>query len=143
MLESQLSDSKRTSFEEFAAVPESFELVASASAIHWRSRGTGGANCAQLRAPGGWIGIPYNRETYDDPVASRLLHAWIARSENGGRGTGGRRDQSQWSVRTGARKDSRRAPGIHTRVACACARATRGNFLDYGDQCTFALNALP
>jgi 2-polyprenyl-3-methyl-5-hydroxy-6-metoxy-1,4-benzoquinol methylase len=124
------------SFEDFAALDASFELVASASAFHWLDPAVRWSKSAQLLAPGGWIALLYNSERYDDPVGSGLLQAWIARSKDGGAWARGTR----YTVAEIIEASGLFEPAlekIHTnRVSTPAERVvaleqTRGTFLDY------------
>jgi 2-polyprenyl-3-methyl-5-hydroxy-6-metoxy-1,4-benzoquinol methylase len=125
-----------TSFEDFAAPAGSFELVASASAIHWVDPGVRWSKSAQLLAPGGWIAVLYNGEKYDDPVGSGLLQAWIARSKDGGAWTRAPRYTVADAIEASGLFEPALEKTHQCRISIPAERVlaleqTRGNFLDY------------
>lgn len=73
-----------SSFEEFTADPNSFDLIISATAFHWVDPEIKYRKSARLLRPGGWLALLSTREAYDDPFGATLLDMWIARSHDGG-----------------------------------------------------------
>lgn len=70
-----------TSFEEFAAADNSFDLVASGAAYHWIDPEIRYSKPARLLRPGGWLALLGYDERYDDPFGAALLRMWTARSD--------------------------------------------------------------
>jgi len=72
------------SFEDLEAANASFDLVVSATAVHWVDPEVKYVKAARLLRPGGWLALLATGEKYDDPFGTALRDMWIAGSDEGG-----------------------------------------------------------
>jgi ubiquinone/menaquinone biosynthesis C-methylase UbiE len=79
-----------TSFEDFSAAGESFDLVVSAAAFHWIDPAVRYEKSARLLRPGGWLAVLDNQDVYHDPFGTALRDMWAARGDWVSRRTDGR-----------------------------------------------------
>jgi ubiquinone/menaquinone biosynthesis C-methylase UbiE len=66
-----------TTFEDYRAGDDRFQLIASATAFHWVDPTIGWAKCAELLRPGGWLALLSTGEEYNDPVRSELRDLYV------------------------------------------------------------------
>jgi SAM-dependent methyltransferase len=71
------------SFEDFAGSGP-FDLIVSATALHWVDPSVGLAKAARLLRPGGWLALLTTGERYPEPLGSRLRDLWVRCSRQGG-----------------------------------------------------------
>ena len=75
------------SFEDFTDGGP-FDLIVSATAFHWVDPSVGLAKAADLLRPGGWLALVTTRESYPEPLRSRLRDLWIRYSRPSGEWAG-------------------------------------------------------
>jgi ubiquinone/menaquinone biosynthesis C-methylase UbiE len=71
------------SFEDFAAVEASLDLIVSGTAFHWIDPEVKFRKPARLLRPGGWLALLATGERYDDPLGAALEGMWAAGSKDG------------------------------------------------------------
>lgn len=73
-----------STLEDFAAPPGSFDLVVSASALHWVDPEVRWSKPAELLRPHGWLAVVDTINRYDDELQNAIMKLWIDHSEDGG-----------------------------------------------------------
>jgi ubiquinone/menaquinone biosynthesis C-methylase UbiE len=70
-----------TTFEDYEAGDDRFQLIVSATAFHWVDPAVGWVKCAGLLQPGGWLALLSTGERYDEPVRSQLRELYIRNTD--------------------------------------------------------------
>jgi ubiquinone/menaquinone biosynthesis C-methylase UbiE len=76
-----------TSFEDFPASEQSFDLIVSATAFHWVDPEVAWTKVARLLRPKSWLSLLTTGEHYDDPLGAGIGDLWKKHSPNGGGNT--------------------------------------------------------
>jgi SAM-dependent methyltransferase len=69
-------DLRRQQRRLFDAVADLYDLVVSATALHWIDPDVGWAEAARLLRPGGWLAVLGTKEVYDEPVGPGSTSRW-------------------------------------------------------------------
>jgi SAM-dependent methyltransferase len=131
------------SFEDFPDAGP-FDLVVSATALHWVDPSVGLAKAARLLRPGGWLALLTTGERYPEPLQGSLRELWVRYS----RETGTWADTPAWL--TALRENGTFGETVEVSHASALrlpaetvigVERTRATFLSYAEQDQADFNA--
>lgn len=72
-----------SSFEDFDAAADAFDLVVSVDAFHWVDPEVRYEKASHVLRSSGWLAVVLCDERYEEPLQGAIVSMWVARSEDG------------------------------------------------------------